>query len=589
MTDGSPTPSLIITPTQGVDPRDALATSMHGSPGVYAVLVGSGASTAAGIKSTWGVVQDLIRRVATSEGADPDDFEESPEEWWAGQGRPELRYDNLLAELASTDIARRALLRRYFDPSPDGAEAVVPTVAHEALARLSASGRIKVILTTNFDALIERALEAVGVAPQVISTAAAIRGMTPLQHAGVTVIKLHGDYASPGLRNTPLEVGKYSASLNRLLSKVFDEYGLVIVGWSGDFDIALVGALERVPNRRYPTYWATYNGSTTEAADRLIAKRQAHVIDTTGANDFLGDLVERIERLDQTATIRSGPRPIRSYFNAPDFGSAPLGWKALPLLVLRAVANVSPATEETVGLIGPTQRKRFVAALRDAPITNRLRNLAQFPAELAINPPPDTYLPPEPLTQWLPPEGGRQSTVQARYRLGGDGTAGATALAEIRMPSMSLNGITFVLDMGFSLGVLLGLSTVAEVFRDGLVAVTSLMPESVADILPGGVTVSHCEIHLLASPSDGAGNNRPNSLAVRVDLELFRSFDAPNPDVGPQLGFAARLSEPLTNREAAELVAYGMNYMALSSGYLDPTRAGVNIRAALALPAEPIV
>jgi hypothetical protein len=111
--------SAVITPTKGVDPRDALATSLHASPGVYAILVGSGMSTAAGIKTTWGVVQDLIRRVATSEGVDPKGFDEAPEVWWAAQGRPELRYDLLLEELASTDTARRALLRRYFDPPPE--------------------------------------------------------------------------------------------------------------------------------------------------------------------------------------------------------------------------------------------------------------------------------------------------------------------------------------------------------------------------------------------------------------------------------------------------------------------------------------
>jgi hypothetical protein len=166
--------------------------------------------------------------------------------------------------------------------------------------------------------------------------------------------------------------------------------------------------------------------------------------------------------------------------------------------------------------------------------------------------------------------------------------AGVTALAEIRMPSMSLSGVTFVLDMGFSLTVQLGLSSVAEAFRDGLVAVASLMPESIADILPSNAFVSHCEIHLLASTSDGAAKNRQNTLADRVDLDLLKSFDAPNPDVGHQLGFAARLSGPLTNREAAELVVYGMNYMALSIGFLDPTRAETYLRSVLSLPSEPI-
>jgi hypothetical protein len=38
--------------------------------------------------------------------------------------------------------------------------------------------------------------------------------MTPVRHAGVTLLKLHGDYASPGLKNTSLEYVK--ESLTRL-------------------------------------------------------------------------------------------------------------------------------------------------------------------------------------------------------------------------------------------------------------------------------------------------------------------------------------------------------------------------------------
>jgi hypothetical protein len=581
-------PAAIVTPTRGVNPRDALATSLHASPGVYAVLVGSGMSTAAGIKTAWGVVQDLIRRVATSEGVDPEQFEAMPEEWWARQGRPDLRYDSLLEELASTDTARRALLRRYFDPPPDGAGPILPTAAHQSLAALCASGRVKVILTTNFDGLIERALEAVGVAPQVISSPSAIRGMTPLQHADVTLLKLHGDYASPGLKNTSLEVGSYGAPLKRLLARIFDEYGLIVVGWSGDFDTALVTALERVPTRRYPTYWATFNSSTTSAAGQLIAQRQAHVIDTTGADEFLGDLTERVARLDQIATRRRGPNPVHNYFLAPDFGSTPPGWGSLPLLVLRAVATVSPARDETVGLIGPAQRKRLVEALLVTPVSNRIRNQALWPVALSSGEPPEEGVPlvSPPLTQWLPPEGVNQSTVQARYRLGGDGGIGTTALAEVRMPRMSLSGVTFILDMGFSLSIKLHLMTIAELFRDGLVAVTALLPEAMADILPSDAVADHCEIHLLASSSDGQGKNRQNAMEERVDLDLFKSYDAPNPQVGPQLGFAAKLSEPLATLDAAELVAYGLNYMALAVGYLDPSRATAPIRSALGLSAE---
>lgn len=61
---------------------------------------------------------------------------------------------------------------------------------------------MSVIVTTNFDRLMERALEAEGVAPTVITTPEAIEGASPMAHCDCTLVKLHGDYMTyePGTR-----------------------------------------------------------------------------------------------------------------------------------------------------------------------------------------------------------------------------------------------------------------------------------------------------------------------------------------------------------------------------------------------------
>src|SRR5262245_34663026 len=139
----------VPSPTIGVDGRVAIATAIHASPGVYAVLVGSGMSSAAGIPTGWQVVQDLIRKIAVVEGVSTDDLGNTPESWWEQQRRSEPRYDTLLQALASTDAARQALLRGYFDPQPNQGGPIRPTQGHHALATLCASGRVRLILTTN--------------------------------------------------------------------------------------------------------------------------------------------------------------------------------------------------------------------------------------------------------------------------------------------------------------------------------------------------------------------------------------------------------------------------------------------------------
>lgn len=283
-----------------LDPRISLATAVHGQGGVYALLAGSGVSTGAGIPTGWGVVNELVGRAAAASG---DESDLDPEAWWAdnGDGEP-LGYSNLLAALASTPAARRALIASFFEPTDEDREngLKVPGAALRAISNLVQRGAVRVVLTTNFDRLIEQALEADGLMPQVVSSAAGIAGMEPLAHARCTVIKLHGDYAALDQRNTIDELAAYEPEMQALLDRVLDEYGLVVSGWSAEWDTALVTSIEGTRSRRYPLYWASY-GDLTDPAERLVAQHHAHVIGPVTADEFFPDLVGRLEALDSFA------------------------------------------------------------------------------------------------------------------------------------------------------------------------------------------------------------------------------------------------------------------------------------------------
>jgi hypothetical protein len=53
-----------------LDPFEALALTLHHSPGAMAVLLGSGLSRSAGIPTGWEITIDLIREVAMLRGTD---------------------------------------------------------------------------------------------------------------------------------------------------------------------------------------------------------------------------------------------------------------------------------------------------------------------------------------------------------------------------------------------------------------------------------------------------------------------------------------------------------------------------------------
>ncbi len=52
----------------GTKPELSLAFSVHSGPGTYAILLGSGVSSAAGILTGWGVTLDLVRQLAAMHG-----------------------------------------------------------------------------------------------------------------------------------------------------------------------------------------------------------------------------------------------------------------------------------------------------------------------------------------------------------------------------------------------------------------------------------------------------------------------------------------------------------------------------------------
>lgn len=280
-----------------------LGTSMQAQPGVYALLLGSGVSTGAGVPTGWGVVTELVRRVAAIESpASVEDAAREPEKWWHDHHGEPLGYSSLLEALAPTAAARQGLLADFFEPSDEEREQGIktPSRGHLAVAELVKRGSVKVIVTTNFDRLMEQALDAVGIAPQVIARPEAVNGMKPLAHAPATLIKVHGDYLDLGSRNTPSELDQYPDEWVTLLARVFDEYGLIVSGWSAEWDTALVRLIESTPNRRYPLYWDARSGKGVNA-QKLLAARSGQVIPAAGADEMFNELSSALEALDRLA------------------------------------------------------------------------------------------------------------------------------------------------------------------------------------------------------------------------------------------------------------------------------------------------
>ncbi|MCA9274637.1 MAG: SIR2 family protein [Phycisphaerales bacterium] len=282
-----------------LDPMVSIALSLHQHPGRYALLLGSGVSRSAQIPTGWDITLELIQLWASAIG-EGDQCKIDPESWYRDHTGESPDYSKIIAELASTEHERQSLLRQYFEPGSEeqleqGIR--VPTAAHRAIARLAKAGTIKVVVTLNFDRLLEDAMVAENLHPNVISSDADAQGMVPLNHGELTIIKLHGDYRDTRLRNTPNELGSYPEALQSVLDEVLERYGLIVCGWSADWDEGLRDSIRRMTRHRYQTYWMAH-GTPSSHADSVISHRDATVAAISIADDAFVNLAEKVSALD---------------------------------------------------------------------------------------------------------------------------------------------------------------------------------------------------------------------------------------------------------------------------------------------------
>ena len=300
--------------TKGVlsDSLTQLAFSVYENRGVFAVLLGSGLSRAAEIPTGWEITLDLIRRIALAEGV-----EEQADwaAWYRKATGQEANYSSLLDQLASSPEERRSILHSYIEPTEEDREErrKIPTVAHDAIADMVRGEYIRVIITTNFDRLMENALRERGIEPTIVASVDALAGAEPLTRSICYVLKLHGDYKDARILNTEAELSAYPSLFDGLLDRILDEHGLIVCGWSGEWDHALRAAILRAPNRRYSVYWAA-RGDLGSGADELVRHRRARVVRIADADSFFATLQQRVETLKQSQ--RQNPRSVELLVNS---------------------------------------------------------------------------------------------------------------------------------------------------------------------------------------------------------------------------------------------------------------------------------
>ncbi len=269
-----------------LDPIVSLSVAIAEAPGSQAFLLGSGISREAGVPTgqqvLWQAVGELYRLENTT--ADTPD-RDALAEWLKTGGRDRFTYSEILELIVPDPASRRDYLAKHFE----GKE---PGKSHHELAALAEAGLTRVFVTTNFDRLLEHALQARGIEPVVIASAADLASAPRREHADCYLVKPHGDYLQETIRNTPAELAELEPEMAAELVEIFERYGVVVLGYSGS-DPAISDLLG-ARRSRYGLYWVA-RSEPGDGASRIIERTGGRVIRRAGASEFLTDLHRRLE------------------------------------------------------------------------------------------------------------------------------------------------------------------------------------------------------------------------------------------------------------------------------------------------------
>lgn len=282
-----------------MNPIVKLAASALPGEKKYILFAGAGVSKDAGIPTAWDL---MLKTAGLLHAADSDVVGPNVdlEEWFIRSEYAQMEYSELIEKIYPNYPDQQDFLKEYLNNYEVGQ-------AHRGIAELARREIIRAVITTNFDHYIERALEEKGLVTQVISTDEDLKNSEPLIHCkSVRIYKPHGDLGHGALKNTPKDLEKLSPLMEKELTGVLGEHGVIVLGYSGR-DKGIQKIFRERSYSYYPLFWVNPSPPEGEIKDTLESKDYTY-IPCTGASQFIDDFLQLLERLkDLAPTIGSGP------------------------------------------------------------------------------------------------------------------------------------------------------------------------------------------------------------------------------------------------------------------------------------------
>lgn len=311
-----------------------LAASAQTAERKYVLFAGAGLSRDAGLPTAWDL---MLATAALLRSGESDPGRDDLETWFKESRFSKMTYAELIGSLFPTPVEQRSFVHDKLASKGVGD-------AHKLIAELVRMGIFRCAITTNFDELLERALEEAGIRVQVIASSDELTHAEPLIHCkSFRVYKPHGTLGSGYLRNTPLDLEKLTDDMEEELIRVMSDHGLMVLGYAGH-DESILRCLRARKHHRYPAFWVNPNTPSNQVS-KLFQTDTFLYIQCRGAGDFLKDLLATYEK-------------IASFVPNP-------GLPSISLEVINSIQNYKPDAPTLVTKFMNTVDEEFVSIAPD--------------------------------------------------------------------------------------------------------------------------------------------------------------------------------------------------------------------------------
>lgn len=324
-------------------------------------LVGAGTSAAAGVPTAARIVDDLLVRMYADQfdlirqnldTTDPAVMAKIRQHYDGHNGMPALGSasdDSTAFRLAMPDPTVRGA---YFRQLVENAS---PCFGQRVLGAAITSGVVDIVITTNFDELLERAMaEAHGRHSGNSARLCSVAALGSVDRAASAfasdqwplLVKIHGDYRESQLKNLATELQEQDADLRRCIVDASRRFGFIVDGYSGR-DESVMDMLREscdTPGAWPAGIWSLARDPNTVSAQTLdfltaasAAGVQVHLVRAYDFNEVMGSLANQVEFDPGIREYVDGLRPAAVAADAP-----PPTIEAGPFPVLRT--NALPIT-----------------------------------------------------------------------------------------------------------------------------------------------------------------------------------------------------------------------------------------------------